>query len=77
MLHAFMNPDGTTLYKIQERAMPDSNLTMIVSVGSKRYPEKPIDSMAGFFEHLKTTQNQYNNDLKTVNIAEFHCGSLL
>ncbi len=38
-----------------------------VSVGSKRHPEKPFDSMAGFFDHLKTTLNLDNNNLKIVN----------
>jgi hypothetical protein len=51
----FPYPNGAFENGLANRAVTDSPFNAIVSVGSKRFPEKPCDSLSWFAENLKKT----------------------
>jgi hypothetical protein len=65
----FPNPNQTFGNGIVAGAVSDSPFNAIMSVGSKRYPEKPCDSLSWFAENLKKTLAIWNSELRTMSIS--------
>ena len=65
----FPNPNEAFHDSITAGAVSDSPFNAIVSVGSKRYPEKPCDSLSWFAENLKKTLAIWNSEMRTMSIS--------
>jgi hypothetical protein len=49
--------------------LQDSTLQLMVALGAKRFPIKPIDSASFFFENLRKLMNVYSTSIGGLNIA--------
>jgi hypothetical protein len=69
---AFVHPDTVANAARAARTPPrlkDSTLQLMVALGAKRFPIKPIDSASFFFENLRKLMNVYSTTLGGLNIA--------
>ena len=68
----FMHPDGNALAAAgQNSQIFDSKVSLMVALGAKRFPIKPIDSAAFFFENLKKTLNLYATSIGGIHIEPY------
>ena len=66
----FLHPDGNALALAGSNSeLYDSKVSLMVALGAKRFPIKPIDSAAFFYENLKKCLNTYSTSLGGFNIA--------
>jgi hypothetical protein len=68
----FAHPDRVANLARSNQKPPrlqDSTLQLMVALGAKRYPIKPIDSASFFFENLRKLMNVYSTTLGGLNIA--------
>jgi hypothetical protein len=66
----FLHPDANQLALAGGNSeLYDSKVSLMVGLGAKRFPIKPIDNAAFFFENLKKALNIYSTSLGGFNIA--------
>lgn len=66
----FMHPEGNQLVAAGTNSqIYDSKVSLMVALGAKRFPIKPIDNTAFFYENLKKTLNLYATSLGGFNIV--------
>jgi hypothetical protein len=65
----FMHPEGNQLVAAGANSqIYDSKVSLMVALGAKRFPIKPIDNTAFFYENLKKALNIYSTSLGGFNI---------
>jgi hypothetical protein len=66
----FLHPDANALALAGGNSeLMDSKVSLMVALGAKRFPIKPIGSAAFFYENLKKALNIYSTSLGGFNIA--------
>lgn len=67
--HRFVHPNLLGIDNHAAGRVSDLSLSCQISIGSKLFPERPIASLAEFFEHLRKAVNLHDSDIKSVNIS--------